>query len=309
MKILFTGATGVIGRAAVPLISAAGHDVTAVSRADSERHWLEEVGARPVAIDLFDRDAVVSTTSGTDVVFHFATAIPPQAAMTKRARWLMNDRLRSEATANLVDAAIANGVQRLVQQSVTFFYADGAQDWLDESAPIDPVWDVLDSALDAEDHLARFNETGGEAVILRLARMYGPGSASADYVEAVRSRKLPIIGKGDNYVSSVHSSDVATALLAGLSAPPGTYNVADDEPMVSAEVVRSLADELGAPPPRRIPGQLARLALGKAVGLLNVSQRVSNRTFKEATGWQPRFPSARDGWANVVAADRPKYRT
>lgn len=303
MKVLFTGATGVIGRVAVPLVSAAGHDITAVSRSDTDHHWLEEVGARPAAVDLFDRHGVMSATSGMDIVVHYATAIPPQAGMAKRENWLMNDRLRSEATANLVDAAIANGVQRFVQQSITFFYADGADAWLDESAPIDPVWDVLDSALAAEAHVARFGQSGGTAVVLRMSRMYGPGSASADYLAAVRTGELPIIGKGDNYVSSVHSSDVATALLAGLSAGAGTYNVTDDEPMTAAEEIESLANELDAPLPRRVPLGPARLDLKESVGLLTVSHRVSNRAFKEATGWKPRFPSVRDGWADVVAAE------
>ena len=307
MKILFTGATGVIGRVAMPLLSAAGHDITAVSRSDSDRLWLEDVGARPASVDLFDRDAVTSATSGMDIVVHYATAIPPQAEMANRKNWLMNDRLRSEATANLVDAAIANGVERFVQQSITFFYADAADSWLDESAPIDPVWEILDSALAAEAHVARFGEAGGTAVVLRMGRMYGPGAASADYLASVRNRKLPIIGKGDNYVSSVHSTDVATALLAGLTADAGTYNVVDDEPMIAAEVVKSLANELEAPSPRRIPVWLARLALKEATGLLTVSHRVSNQAFKDATGWQPRFPSVREGWADVVSADRPDY--
>ena len=58
MKILLTGATGVIGRAAMPYLVAAGHDVTAVYRSDDDRSWLEEAGARPLAASLFDSEAV-----------------------------------------------------------------------------------------------------------------------------------------------------------------------------------------------------------------------------------------------------------
>jgi len=300
MKILFTGATGVIGRAAVPLLTAGGHDMTAVSRSDADRAWLRDVGAHPVPVDLFDPDSVLSATAGMDAVIHYATAIPPQAAMALRESWRMNDRLRSEATATLVDAAIANGVMLFVQQSITFIYADGADSWLDESAPIDPVWDVLDSAVAAEGHVARFSESGGTGVVLRMARMYGPDPASADYIAAVRAKEVPIIGNGDNYVSSVHSADVATAVLAGLTAPAGTYNVADDEPMSAAEVVDSLADQLGVARPSHVPEEDAREALKHLTGLLTVSQRVANNAFKEATGWNPRFASVREGWADVV---------
>jgi nucleoside-diphosphate-sugar epimerase len=300
MKILFTGATGVIGREAVPLLTAGGHDVTAVSRSDSDRAWLRDVGARPEPVDLFDDDAVMKAAARMDAVIHYATAIPPQATMALRESWRMNDRLRSEATATLVDAAIANGVMLFVQQSITFIYADGADTWLDESAPVDPVWDVLDSAVAAEGHVARFSESGGTGVVLRMARMYGQGPASADYIAAVRANEVPIIGKGDNYVSSVHSADVATALLAGLDVPAGTYNVADDEPMSAAEVVNSLADQLGVARPGHVPEVDAREALKDLAGLLTVSQRVANHAFKKATGWTPRFASVREGWADVV---------
>jgi nucleoside-diphosphate-sugar epimerase len=297
---LFTGATGVIGREAVPLLTVRGHDVTAVSRSDTDRRWLRDFGARPELVDLFDAGAVLSATAGMDAVIHFATAIPPQTAMAERESWRINDRLRSEATATLIDAAIANGVERFVQQSITFIYADGADSWLDESAPIDPVWDVLDSALAAEGHVARFSESGGTGVVLRIARIYGPGPASADYIAAVRAGGVSIIGKGDNYVSSVHSADVATALVAGLSAPAGTYNVADDDPMSAAEVVNSLADQLGVARPGHIPVEDAREALKDLAGLLTVSQRVTNNAFREAAGWTPRLASIRDGWADVV---------
>jgi nucleoside-diphosphate-sugar epimerase len=130
--------------------------------------------------------------------------------------------------------------------------------------------------------------------------MYGPGPASADYIAAVRAREVPIIGNGDNYVSSIHSADVATALLAGLTAPAGTYNVADDEPMTAAEVVNSLSQELGVARPSHVPEVEARQALKGLTDLLTISQRVANNTFKETTGWAPRLASVIDGWADVV---------
>ncbi len=109
-----------------------------------------------------------------------------------------------------------------------------------------------------------------------------------------------MVGAGDNYVSSIHVADVASALAAAMTAPDGTYNVGDDEPVTSAVYTDTLADLLDAPRPRRIPRLVARLAVGKAVTLLTTSQRVSNRRFSEATGWKPAFPSVREGWRNVV---------
>lgn len=302
MKILFTGATGVIGRSAVPLLTKEGHDVTALARSGEDREWLDSVGARTVALDLFDAAAVSEVMAGIDTVIHYATSIPPLDRFGKREAWAVNDRLRSEATGILVDAALSNGVRRFVQQSITFFYADRGDQWIDESSPVAPQWDVLDSALDAESHVDRFRSGGGAGVVLRLARLYGPGRASDDFVDAVVDRKMPIVGKGTNFVSSLHTHDAAAALGAALTAPDGVYNVADDEPVTAVRYGESLAELLGAPKPRHVPVVLARFALGKAVGLVTNSHRISSQSLKRATGWVPKYPSVVDGWADIVAS-------
>jgi nucleoside-diphosphate-sugar epimerase len=301
MKILFTGATGVLGRATVPGLNNAGHTVAAVSRSDEDHRWLEQHGAQPVAVDLFDPTSVDHGVAGCDTVIHFATAIPPMAKFSKRVAWSTNDRLRSEATRLLVDAALAGGISRFIQQSITLPYADGGDRWLDENSPVDPAWDVLRSALDAEAQVERFRQGGGAGVTLRLSRLYGPGKASQEYVEGVRNRKVPVVGQGDNYVSSIHVDDAASALAAALTAPDGVYNVTDDDPVTAAEYAGSLADLLGVSRPRRIPHLVARLALGEAATLLTTSQRVSNSRLRSTTGWAPKFPSVVDGWRDVVA--------
>ena len=174
MKMLFTGATGVVGRVAVPLLVGAGHEVAAVSRSEEGRQWLQHVGARPIEIDLFDEDEVDSATRGIDAVVHFATKIPSLAQMVKVEPWAMNDDLRDRVTGLLVDAARANGVGRFIQ-SITFFYADGGDEWLDESAPLDTSFTPLASAVAAEGHVEKFRDGGGAGISLRLARFYGPG--------------------------------------------------------------------------------------------------------------------------------------
>lgn len=300
MRVLFTGATGVIGAKAVPLLVEQGHEVRGVARSEDNRIRLAEMGAEPVRADLFDRDSIDAATRDIDAVVHFATSIPPQAAMMRRSAWDMNDRLRTEATANLVDAAIRNGVSRFVQESVTFLYAEGGERWLDEDSAVEPVWGVLDSAVAAEAEVRRFTRSGGDGVALRLSRLYGPGRVSGEYVEAVRKRKMPHIGDGRNHVSNLHIDDAATAVAHALDVAAGTYNVTDDAPTRAGEALEGLAELLDAPTPRRIPASVARIALGRAVGLLTVSQRVSNERFKSAAGWAPSYPSQIDGWRELV---------
>lgn len=299
LRILFTGATGVIGKRAIPLLRDAGHEVDAVYRSGQDLARLKRMGVNPVLVDLFDPEAIDEAVAGKDVVMHFATSIPSQAGIRKRSSWNTNDRLRTETTAMLVDAAIRHGVSRFVQESITFTYADGGSEWLDESAPIAPVWEVLESALDAERAVQRFDEGDGVGVVLRLARLYGPADTSGEYVEAIRARGVPMVGAGDNFVSSLHVDDAASAVLASLATHGGVFNVSDDEPLTAADNLEALVAAVGAPNPRRVPAGIAQLVAGKAVRMLTVSHRVSNTAFKEATGWEPSYPSAATGWART----------
>lgn len=300
MKVLFTGATGVIGQWAVPDLIAHGHEVRAVARDRHAHRRLAKAGADPIALDLFNPAEVARAIDGVDAVINMATAIPPQDKMTKREAWRMNDRLRREATGILVDAAIVAGVGRFIQQSISLVYADGGERWLDEADPVGPAWEVVDSALDGESHVRRFSDGGGHGVSLRFSTLYGPGPVSAEYVASVLARKLPIVGSGENYASHLHIADAATSITAALAVPAGTYNVSDDRPVTRREELHSLAAAVGARPPRSIPAWLARVVAGPASRLLTVSHRVSAARFVDATGWRPMTESVTDGWADLT---------
>jgi nucleoside-diphosphate-sugar epimerase len=148
LRILVTGGSGVLGRAVVPYLRAAGHHVAAPPPAD---------------LDLFDARAVRAALAGTDAVMHLATRIPPPDRRREPGAWEENDRLRSVATQLLVDAALAGTTQVLVQPSVA---------WLDPEMPRPE----LASALDAERETERFAAAGRRGVVVRLGLLHGPGT-------------------------------------------------------------------------------------------------------------------------------------
>jgi nucleoside-diphosphate-sugar epimerase len=301
MRILVTGATGVLGHGVVPRLLAAGHDVTAAVRGGGGSAL--DARVRSVPVDLLDPTAVHAAVDGHEAVIHLATAMPAGRDVTKVAAWAANDRLRAEATAHLADAARVTGACRVVFASITDVYADGGDRWLDEGSPVDPPWAPIRTALDGERAVDAFTDPdrGAAGVAVRLGRLYGPGRASAMLVAQVRGRELPVLGDGRQFVSSLHADDAAAAIVAALEVPAGIYNVADDEPARAGERLDALAARLGAPRPRRIPVLLARLAIGGAARYLAVSQRVTSRRFREASGWRPAWPSVLDGWADVAA--------
>ena len=144
----------------------------------------------------------------------------------------------------------------------------------------------------------------GEGLALRYGGFYGPGtgiSLAADAVMAgpIRKRRFPIVGDGGGVWSLIHIEDAAAATAAAVErGRPGVYNVVDDEPAPAREWLPVLASALGAKPPRRIPRWLGRLAAGEIATLMMTEARgASNEKAKRELGWQPRYPSWRQGFA------------
>ena len=298
--VFVAGATGSMGLAAVEALRSAGHEVVGVARSEEGGSELRRLGASAVKVDLFDTKALTAAMHGADAVVHFATKIPQGKAMLKAANWKQNDHLRRGGTRALLEAARQNGIRRFIFESLAMAYPNGGADWLDETVPLAPQVTFMQSVLDAEAMLAEFGREGGEPVALRYSRIYGPGRASDGFLDVVAQRGMPIIGTGENYVSSIHTDDVGTSVVAALGATPGVYNVSDDEPVWQRDYVTTLANALMAPSPRRVPTWMARMLMGRATGVMTSSQRVSNRRFREETGWAPAFRSVEEGWPNVV---------
>jgi len=299
MRIFVTGATGVVGRRAVPLLVAAGHRVTAVARSAEKAAAVERTGARAVRVDLFGADAVRSAVAGHEAVINLATSVPPSSRMLLPGAWKEMDRIRRDASAILVDAALAGGARRFVQESFAPVYADAGDAWIDESSPVKPAG-YNRSTLDAERSADRFTRGGGIGVALRFAYFYGPdaGGATLDMIGFVRKGWSPAPAP-DGFISSISHDDAATAVVAALGVPAGIYNVVDDEPLRRREFFGSMAAALGVAPPRFLPRWTARLMGGPGETLAR-SLRISNRRFREAARWAPRYASARDAWPALL---------
>ena len=115
----------------------------------------------------------------------------------------------------------------------------------------------------------------------------------------VRKRRLPIVGDGGGVWSHIHIEDAATATTAAVEhGKAGIYNIVDDDPAPVREWLQVLASTLGAKPPRRIPRWLGRLAAGEMATVMMTDVRgASNAKAKRELGWQPRYPSWRQGLA------------
>ena len=124
MRILVTGATGVIGQRVIPMLVAEGHSVAGVGRTATKREQLERLGARGFELDLFDPKAVNRAVAGAEVICNLATAVPRGARVLRPSSWREMSRIRRQASANLVHAALESGtVRHLIQESFAPIYA------------------------------------------------------------------------------------------------------------------------------------------------------------------------------------------
>jgi nucleoside-diphosphate-sugar epimerase len=301
MNVFLTGATGAVGPATVRELLERGHVVRAVARSDEKAAALRALGAEPVAVDLFDADDVKRAVDGSEAILHLATNVPVVNRMKRRSAWATHNALRTTASEHLVDAALATGVSTFVKESVSFVYPDGGDRWVDETTPVAGDVPMLAPTVAGEKVADRFSAAGGRAVVLRFASFYGPTARYVD--EALRmARWRMAMQSGSGYVSVIHTDDVASAAVAALEVPGGVYNVADDEPLTKREYVDAFSAAFGLPKLRIPPAWLTRIVTGSSSKAVTRSWRISNRKLEAASGWAPRYPNARVGWAAIAEA-------
>jgi len=316
MRVFVAGATGAIGRRLVPMLVGEGHDVVAITRRPERLEALAGLGAQGEVADALDRDAVRAVVERTrpEVIVHELTDLPAALKPQKlKQAYAANNRVRREGTANLLAAAEAAGVGRIVAQSSAFWYAPTGGPVKSEDEPLDvdagePIGEAVRTMAEAE-RLMQSAE-GIDAVILRYGIFYGPGTwyhPEGDIGRQVVKRRYPIIGRGSGITSFVHIDDAARATTLALAAPPGVYNVVDDHPAPVSEWLPALAQALDAKPPMRAPAGVARLLAGKvAFDWLEHQRGASNLRAKEQLGWQPTYPDWRTGFRDGMDAEPPQ---
>jgi nucleoside-diphosphate-sugar epimerase len=311
MKVFVAGATGALGRALVPRLVGAGHEVTGMTRSHAKRDVVRALGAQPAVADALDPEAVAQAVAQAEpeVIVHELTALSGPLNMRHFDRsFATTNRLRTEGTDHLLAAGRAVGAHRFVAQSFagwTFARIGGPVK--SEDDPLDPeVPEKLRPGLDAIRHVedAVTAIDWGDGIVLRYGGFYGPGTGlsadpAAEMAEPVRRRRFPVIGDGGGVWSFVHIDDAATATVAAIEhGAPGIYNIVDDEPAPVRDWLPGLARALGAKPPRRVPRWLGRLVAGEPGAVMMTEVRgASNAKAKRELGWQPRYRSWRVGFA------------
>lgn len=311
MRVFVAGGSGAIGRHLVPKLVAKGHEVVATARSSTKLSEIQACGAEAVLMDGLHPASVNAaiTTARPEVVVHQMTALATVTDLRNfDGKFALTNRLRTEGTRSLSDAATKMGVRRIVAQGFTGWTneRDGSS-VKDESSPLDPhPSKAMRKSLDAIAELEKTvtTTTRVEGLVLRYGNLYGPGSTAL--LEAVRRRKLPVVGSGAGLWSFVHLADAADATIAALDhGTPGLYNIVDDDPAPAADWIPYLAEVADAKPPFHVPAWAGRLAAGDAVvSMMTQTRGSSNSKAKAVLGWAPRYASWREGFRSWVAEEQ-----
>jgi nucleoside-diphosphate-sugar epimerase len=309
MRVFVAGGTGVIGRRLVPQLVARGHQVTATTTSAAKLGLLEQLGAEGYVMDGLDAASVGETVAAArpDAIVNQMTGLSMPHAGKPNLRnpdrfFAPTNRLRSDGTDHLLAAAEATGVTNFVAQGAAIFNTIREGGWLKtEEEPLDPGPANARKSAEAIGHLEAVVVKAGGAV-LRYGALYGPGAID-DQVELVRKRMFPLIGGGTGYFSWVHLDDAASATVLALEQQAkGVFNIVDDDPAPASEWLPYLAECAGAKRPRRLPKWLARLLAGEmVVAMMTEGHGFSNAKAKRELGWQPRYPSWRQGFKEELA--------
>jgi nucleoside-diphosphate-sugar epimerase len=242
----------------------------------------------------FDRDHPLEPVVFAGVT-HVLVSVPPDEAGDP-----VLDRHRD-------DIAAISGLAWLGYLSTTGVYGNRDGGWVDEHSESSPSGARGRRRAAAEAAWLDLSRDRGLPVhVFRLAGIYGRGRSPFDALRAGTAKR---IYKPGQVFSRIHVDDIANVLTASIARPrPGAvYNVCDDEPAASAEVIAHAAGLLGVAPPPLLPFETAGLS-PMARSFYDDSKRVSNALIKSELGVSLRYPTYRDGLAAILAVESIRSR-
>lgn len=282
MKVFLAGATGAIGRLLLPMMVNAGHEVTGTTRSSTKTASISAAGGRPVVVDALERDKLFDALAEAqpDVVIHMMTDLYSRD-------FAANSKLRIEGSRNLVDAAQAVHVNRMIAESIAWMYADGHAP-ATEDEPLDVnATESRGRAVAAVQALEQAVTEMPVGVILRFGILYGPGTWYSHDGLTTEQIKRGELAASDAVTSFVHVADAASAGFAALDWPAGCYNIVDDKPASAKEWLPFYAFLVGAP--------LTPFQNGAAAW-----ERGASNAKARQLGWQPKVASWREGFAKEL---------
>ncbi|CAO3408224.1 SDR family oxidoreductase [Azospirillum largimobile] len=284
---LFVFGPGYSARVFADALRADGWRVAATCRSEEKKAELEAQGIEAFLFDrgrpLADAKAALAGTT------HLLVSIPPDAK---------GDPVLDQHARDLADLRTLDWAGYL---STTGVYGDTGGEWVSEAAWLKPTGERQKRRVEAErGWLNLYRQYGVPMHLFRLAGIYGPGRSAIDSVRDGTARR---VDKPGQVFCRIHVEDIARTLRASMARPTlgAVYNVADDLPSPSHEVVEYACRLLGVEPPPLIPFDQAEMS-PMAASFYADCRRVKNDRIKRQLGVTLAYPDYRAGLEAQLAA-------
>src|SRR5947209_4517580 len=252
MRVLITGATGLLGGHLIKELQQRGEDIRALVLPVENADKLEKQGVEVVRGDITDAGTLGPAVQDVELIFHLA-------GMMGVWRPLSDYRLVNvTGSENLYKAAQKAGVHRYVHTSSHTVYGLGYGRFLTENDPLRPDPDPYSITKAEGDRLIRrlMLNSDMETVILRPGTFFGPGDKLhfGRMAQKTKNGSGLIVGRGNNHLPFCYVTDIVQGfLLAGYheKAHGNVYNITNDRPLTQQEFFDAIADAVGAKRPKR----------------------------------------------------------
>lgn len=286
MRVLVTGATGLIGSAVARRLKARGHEVTGLARSKETEDKLAADGFAAARGDLAEPQSVAEAARDADAIVHAASPND------------QNTAAHDEASTRAILAAIAGTGKRFAYTSGCLLYGSTGNTPATEESRLDPA-DLVRWRAGLEQEVLAAARDGAHPIVVRPGWVYGNwgGAAMMMYGSAKEHGAAQYIGDGQNRWSTVHADDLADLYTLAIErAKPGViYNGVQGAPTRLIEIARAASEAAGAAG-RVVPWPIeeARQALWAFADAIACDQVVSGDKAKAELGWHPQRPSIID---------------
>lgn len=267
----------------------AGHKVTVVTRSNARAEEFVRQGYDAIVGDITQRDSLAGLAAAETVLF--------SVGYDRTANQTIEE-VYANGMSNVL-AALPSETGRFIYISTTGVYGDAGGDWIDEVTPTNPQREGGKASFAAEQALGK-HLVGQNAIILRLAGIYGPGRIP---FRSLLRAGAPIPAASDGFLNLIHVVDAASVVLDAADAKfckptngPRVYCVSDGQPVQRGEYYSEVARQIGAPEPTFVAPEPDSPRAARA----GSDRRVRNEKMLAELGVQLIYPDYRSGLRAIL---------
>ena len=299
MKILHIGGTGFLGSHIIRKLIERNHDLTIITRDPDHEMPFDTTKVRFIKGDILQLDKL--TISDRFDVMVYTAMVPFKPGRISDRKFKELTMITKQYFQNTIDLARKLSCP-LILTSGASFETKGNQ-VADETWPIarkgmaalGTCYDTMVSGIK--------NRNAIPLIEMLPAQIYGNGGLFNKMISMAKRGKVVILGRGDNYLPRIHVEDCAEAyVLAIENLPYGKrFIISDDENVCVKDFMLHLAKIFNVRKVVKVPGFILRLVIGKHVfSTLTMNTQVSNALIRKELGWEPNYPTYREGLRSLI---------